>query len=141
MSLTLLQLAGAGTGGTQDALGSLDVPEDGRIVACDWAGYATFDATAENITAEVSFIATNTIATNDARGMISQVRSRFNNISTTGGGVSDMTKFVTFQDLDVSGGERLYLHLIAAAGLVSSVTCIIHLLTRRDTARRSRRRR
>ncbi len=140
MSLILLQLSAAGTGGTEDGAASVDVPEDGELVGVDWAGFATFDATAENLTAELSFIATNTIATNDARGMISQIAARFN-VVTTGGGGFGFNKYVALQDLDVSGGERLYMHLIAAAGLVSRMSCIVHIVSRRSTVRRSRRRR
>jgi hypothetical protein len=140
MGLSLMQLTATGVGGTEDAAAVIDVPEDGHIVGVQWAAYATFDATAENLTCELSFIATNTIATNDARGMISQVRSRFN-VVTSGGGASALNFFVPIPELEVAGGERLYLHLIAAAGLASSCTAIVHLLTSRaGVIRRARRR-
>jgi len=140
MALTLLQLYGAGTGGTQNAIGSLDIPEDGNILGVQWAAYITADADQESMQAEVSFIATNLININDARGMISSIKTGAM-VITTGISFSNINLWAPLNDLNVSGGERIYLHIISTAGVGSFVIAMVHLETRRPTARRSRRRR
>jgi len=140
MSLSLIQLYGSVTGGTENALATVDVPEDGEIVAIDWAVNADLDADGESLSAEVSFIATNTNNINDARGMISVIRGQIS-LTTSGAPVVAINKFVTFPEaLQVSGGERLYLHTVSTAGVNASINAIIHLSTRRPSVRRSRRR-
>ena len=123
MALTLLQMYGAGSGGTENALASIDVPEDGQIVGVQWALEADMDADLEFIRCEVSFIATNTINTNDARGMISAIRGMLN-LTTTGGSFAAINVYVPIPDLDVSGGERLYLHMASSASMTSAVNAM-----------------
>lgn len=141
MPTELIQMWGAGTGGAEDAVGTVDIPFDGNISATDWAVSATFDAIGEFLYAELSFIATNQNNRNDARGVISSIRSEFGAL-TSGGSNTSVNIQRLVNDLRVQGGERLHLHLVASAGLVSNVNLLVHLETRAgNTQRRAGRRR
>jgi len=140
MSVEVIGLFAAGTGGTQDALAQVDVPQDGFLLGLDWDAYAIFDANNESLAVELSFIATNQLLTNDVRGRISSI-SAFNQLLTSGIGVISVQKYVDLQEITVAGGERLYLHLLAVAGVVSTVRCNLHFEMRGGSTRRSARRR
>lgn len=139
MSQTIIHMRGDGTGGTQDAVANIDVPDDGTIEGVEWAGAASLDANGEEFAAELSFIATNQFGTNDSRGQISTIRAGIG-ILTSGGGVTQLSRF-TPMNLDVAGGERLYLHLTASAGVASSIEINLHFRPSRGLPRRSQRRR
>lgn len=139
MSQTIIQMYGAGSGGTESAVANIDIPEDGTIEGIDWAAHAVLNADAEFFIGELSFIATHQTVTNDARGVLSTVRSQMGFI-TSGMGNTSINKYV-FMDVEVAGGERLYLHISAAAGVVSALAALIHFAGRRPVRRRSARRR
>lgn len=144
MPLTLLQLVGAGTSGTtQSDAANIDIPEDGEITAVDmnvWSGSTISSATI--LRAQLSFISSHQIGTNDARGVISEVMMSavFN---TSGAAKGDTTKQVTFSPgLKVSAGERLHVHTNNTGGTATpNFQIMIHLNTDRPVARRARRRR
>jgi len=140
MSVEVIGLFAAGTGGTQDALAQIDIPQDGFLLGVDWDGYAIFDANNESIAVELSFIATTQLLTNDVRGRISSI-SGFNQLLTSGIATMVMQKYVDLKEITVAGGERLYLHILAVAGVVSTVRCNLHFEMRGGTTRRSARRR
>lgn len=139
MALSLISMFAAGTGGTEDGAASIDIPEDGTIVGVKWAVSADLDADQEEVAAELSFIQSGQLTTNDSRGIIDLVRIRMA-LTTSGVSTVSINQF-TPMDLSVAGGERLYLNLLATASTVSSVNAMIHLLTRGAAPRRSRRRR
>ena len=139
MGLTMIQVYAAGTGGTENAAAVVDIPQDGLIRGVEWSVEADLDADQELLSGELSFIATNTLASNDARGMISTFRARLN-LTSSGGSLAAINKFTPIMDLEVSGGERIYLHLNTAAGVTSTVNAIIQLETAVTITRRSRRR-
>lgn len=130
---------GQGAGGTEDAVANIDIPDDGALVGVQVAHAADIDATDEASTVSLSFIATNQLATNDSRGDIIVTRVRSGLVTAEGG--SPFTNFYTPMDIDVSGGERLYIHVVASAGVVTQVSMILHFRFRRPPARRSARRR
>lgn len=140
MSVEVIGMFGAGTGGTENAIASLDIPQDGFLLGCDWDMYAIFDANNESLAVELSFIATNQLLTNDVRGRISSI-SAFNQLLTSGIAVVSVQKYVDFKEITVSGGERLYLHLIGVAGVVSTTRCNLHFEMSGGSTRRSARRR
>lgn len=142
MALELLQMYAAGSGGTEESIASLDIPEDGVITGIKWAADADLDADDDTFAAEVSFLAGNTLNSNDARGMIDSIRHN-NQLVSSGMSGSAINQFTTFSPgLRVAGGERVYLHITTTASTISRVLCIIHLDTDRGTTpRRSRRRR
>lgn len=143
MPTEIIQMWGQGSGGSENAIGTVDIPFDGNISQVAWAFSITFDAIGEFFYAELSFIATDQNARNDARGVISNVRQEFGGIAAaTGVATFGFNVANTINDLRVQGGERLHLHLNASAGLVSNTNLLIHLeTTRGGTQRRAGRRR
>ncbi len=140
MPTEVIGLYGATTGGIEDALAQIDIPQDGVITGVDWDMHADLDADSEAIQIELSFIATNLLDKNDVRGRISSISAEIS-ITTSGAPVVGIAKFVGPMDLAVSGGERLYLHSVSAAGVIGTVRCNIHLdVSGRGIARRSARR-
>ena len=139
MSDTVLQMVAALSGGTENAVANIDIPTDGTIVGVDWAVNFDLDADGENNVTELSFIATGQQATNDARGVISAVAARVA-LVTSGVALASINKYVAL-DIDVAGGERLYLNSAGSAGVSGSVTCLIHFRASRGSPRRSARRR
>jgi len=139
MSLTILQMFGGGTGGTQDAVANIDIPEDGNLVGVQWSIDMDFDAESESLRAELSFIATGQLTTNDARGVISAVRGQLS-FTTSGAMLAAINQAHALPNLQVSGGERLFINLVSASGVTSNINCLIYHETRRQVTRRSRRR-
>lgn len=139
MADTVIKMYAAVTGDTQNALANIDIPEDGTITGVEWAIRADLDADSEHITAELSFIATNQIVTNDVRGVLTMACAQIS-LTTSGIANTQINKYVPMM-VDVAGGERLYINTIAASGVGASVYCMIHFEFRRQVARRSQRRR
>lgn len=141
MSTNIVGIYGAVTGGTQNALASVDIPQDGVITGIDWDVDADLDADTEFLRLELSFISTNQLTTNDVRGRISSIGGRIS-LTTSGVAVTSLQKMVAGLDLPVNGGERLYLHADSTAGVSASARCNVHLdvpirsLTRRSARRR-----
>jgi len=135
----IIGMYGAGSGGTQDSLAVVDVPADGTITGVDWDVTAEQDADGETSSFELSFIATNQLATNDVRSRISSVGAQ---MSLTTSGIAQLViqKFVGPMSIEVSGGERIHLHVTGSAGVGSVVRCNVHVEQDREPRRRSRRR-
>jgi len=142
MPVEVIGMRGIGTGGAENAIASLDIPQDGVITGIDWDGRADVDADGEVIEAELSFIATAQFGTNDVRGRLSSVGAQIS-LTTSGVAHTSLQKFVGPTEIPVAGGERLHLHLNATAGLSSTIRVNIHLDVgrSRDVRRRSARRR
>ena len=140
MSVEVIGLFAGGTGGTQNAVAQIDIPQDGAILGLDWDSHAFFDAALEFLQAELSFIATSLFQTNDVRGRISSVSSAMH-LLTSGVTVVSIQKYVDLKELLVSGGERLYIHLNSTSGVVSQTICNMHFEMAGGSARRSARRR
>lgn len=138
MATQVLAMYATGTGGTEDNAAQMDIPEDGTIESIQVAHSAALNADAEAATAELSFITANQYAQNDSRATIVVSRLR-NGLLTSGGGNSAVT-FAVPMNLDVSGGERLYIHLLGTAGVNQDVNFLIHFNPRGGVRRRSRRR-
>ncbi len=139
MPTNIIHLTAVGSGGTENDIAQFDIPEDGRISGLSWEMSAQLDAT-EVLTAELGFISTNQVGTSDSRGGIDIILLRANQITAVGIVEAYTNKFVTFENLQVAAGERIHLHLVATAGVVSTIHCHIHLETS-VTVRRARRRR
>lgn len=140
MPTDILGMYGNVTGGTQNALAQIDIPQDGVITGIDWDMSADLDADGEFVRAELSFIATNQLGQNDVRGRISSLGAEIS-LTTSGSPVTGVQKFVGPVDLPVAGGERLYLHTASSSGVEGNVICNIHLdVSGRGITRRSARR-
>lgn len=139
MSDTIVTMYGAGTGGTQNAIANIDVQDDGVIVGVQVAHSADLDATDEASTASLSFISTNQIAINDTRGELVVSRLRTGLVTAETGKAAN--NFFVPLNVQVSGGERIYMHFASSAGVITDCTMIIHFAFRRTPPRRSQRRR
>lgn len=127
-------------GGTQDAIAMIDIPQDGFIIGVDWDVNADLDTDGEFVSAELSFIATNQLSSNDVRGRISSVSSRVAFV-TSGYSVIGLQKWLGSFDISVAGGERMFIHVIASAGAVGVVRVNLFVDFSGGTTRRSARRR
>lgn len=141
MATDILGMYGNISGGTQDALASIDIPQDGVITGVDLDLNANLDADDEDVAGEVSFIATNQLSQNDVRGRITSVSAHVA-VLTSGIPVVSTQKFVGPMDLPVAGGERLYLHVVSTASVNGTFRANVHLdVSSRAGSRRSARRR
>jgi len=140
MPTEIIGMFGVVAGDTQDSLAGVDIPQDGFITGIDWDCRWNMDADAENANAELSFIATNQLTTNDVRGRLSSVGTMMS-LTTSGAPVAVAQKFVGPIDIPVAGGERLFLHSVATTGVVGALRCSVHLETGKPAGRRSARRR
>jgi len=125
--------------GSADAAATLDIPEDGTIKGIYITGSALLDASNEAATFEVSFIATNQIVSNDSRATLAILRLRSGLL--TSGAVLGASAAHIPMDVEVAGGERMYVHAVLAGTANADCNAIIFLETRRPITRRSRRRR
>lgn len=121
---SMIMMRGNGTGGVQDALASIDVPQDGLLMSCtmslDFAG----DADGDNVEASVSFGSTSTSA-NDSRQVIC-VGVGSVQLTTSGTTQLGQNWNVTFANgIPVAAGERIFIHIIASASLTSSLTALL----------------
>jgi len=140
VSLEIIGMFGGITGGTQDAIAQIDIPQDGVIRAIDWDMRVDLDTDLEVADAELSFIATSQLTTNDTRGRISSVSSMVAILTAVGASVSVVQKFVGPFELMVSGGERMFLHAVTSSGVVGAVRLNLHfdggaIVTRRSARR------
>jgi len=131
---------GAFTGGTENALAMIDIPQDGFIIGLDWDMRGDLDVDGEFMESELSFIATNQLGTNDVRGRISSISSMVTVLTAVGGHVGQIQKWLSGFDISVAGGERLFLHVITSAGVAGVVRCNIYLDQPGSTRRSARRR-
>jgi len=136
----VIGMYGTISGGTENALASIDIPQDGFIIGIDWDLSVNMDADNENAAAELSFIATNQLSTNDVRGRLSSVSTRLAVLDATGPQAVTVQKWLGSFDLAVSGGERLYLHANSTSGVNGDVRCNL-FVDLGSTVRRSARRR
>lgn len=138
--LEIIGMMGTVSGGTEDALSQIDIPQDGIIRAVDWDAYVNLDADLETAAFELSFIATSQVNTNDTRGRISSIGVMCIVVSATSAYLNSLQKFVGPFELVVAGGERLFLHSAAAAGVTGVVRANLHFDGGAAVTRRSARR-
>lgn len=138
MAQTVLHMVGNGTGGTENAVANIDIPDDGTIEGVHHIVIGDTDADNEQVVSEFSFIATTQYATNDARGVISVMAVRCG-LLTSGAVQGALANYVPM-DIDVSGGERVYLHSVASASVTSTHILDIYFTPTRGLPRRARRR-
>lgn len=142
MSLEIMQMWGLVAGGSQNGLAALDIPANGVLWGIDWAMSALFNADAEELYAEVSFVATAQATSNDVRGIISAIRQQIH-LLTSGVSAMGVNKYVALPTgLNVAGGERLFLNVFSTTGLAGDVNVYVQYEpSARGPARRSSRRR
>lgn len=134
--MSVYKLYAAGTGGTEDSLASIDIQFDGVITAIHAQAMADLDADAETSLVEVSFLSSNTLATNDARGSLIVIGGR---TATPMGGITNWNSGVGPLNIDVTAGERVHLHISAAAGVATSANVFLYVQDGSPAALRRRR--
>jgi len=125
--MSVYKLRIPGTGGTEDSLASLDVQFDGEIVAIAGTMDADLDADAESCACEVSFLSSNSIATNDARGSLFMMRIRLSETTAASGNVSAVSHSVSNLAIPVSAGERIHGHMLSTAAVVCTAHVYIYV--------------
>jgi len=140
MSVEIIGMYALVAGGVQDGVAQIDIPQDGFILGLDWDASIFLNAATEFFKAELSFIATNQLQTNDVRGRISSISADMH-LLTSGANIVSIQKYVDIKELTVSGGERLFFHFDASASTGGDVRCNIHFEMRGGSTRRSARRR
>lgn len=141
MALDVIGMYGGVSGGVEDALAQVDIPQDGVLIGIDWDFSMNLDADGELAQAELSFIATNQINTNDVRGRISSISVVTAVLTSVGSTTIGMQKWLGGFDLPMSGGERLYIHVTSSTGANGTIRCNLFYDssgTMRRSARRGR---
>jgi hypothetical protein len=137
----MIGMFGSISGGTEDSIAQIDIPQDGIIRAIEWSMLVNLDADGESSVAEISFIATNQLAQNDVRGRISSVGVGILAVlSAVGGHTGQVNTFNGPFELIVAGGERLFMHALSTAGVLGSIRTTLHFDGGAATTRRSQRR-
>lgn len=140
MSVGLIQMAATSSGGVENSLASIDIPDDGRILEASIFASVDLDADLEFYTAECSFLATAQLGTNDARGVLVSMR-----VAAAVGAAGSLAPHAVNRldyrpGLMVSAGERLFLHVAATAGVIGILQAhIIFDFVSQRTARMRRR--
>ncbi len=136
--MSVYKLFGALTGSGQNAIASLDVQFDGIITAMMMAADPDFDAADETFAAEISFLSTRTLDSNDSRGSLMVIRGRATLI-TAEPGVSAINVSVSGMRIPVTAGERIYMHGNSGAGVGASTTAFLYVEDTSDPRLRRRR--
>jgi len=140
---SVIKISGTGdVNATTNDVASIDIPEDSLIVGVygliTGAGMATEDLAQ----AEISFLSTNQIGVNDARGSIMEVSVMTNTVTTSGQAQASSELFMSLPDgIPAAAGERVHLHTFGSAGVTPSATFTLYLVTTPGTGRRATRRR
>lgn len=134
----IIQLRANTSGGTESALAAFDVPKDGGIVGVAWSVSPIWDTTLDNGLFQVSFGSTISL-TNDSRQVISNLS--IGNLVFTAGGtyVAGGSFHDAIPDVQVSMGERIFLHSASAAAMVATVIALVQFTFDLDQPRARRR--
>ena len=140
--VTPIKIFGAGTisVATND-VAAIDIPEDGEILAILGTLNASGMDDADRASCELSFLSTNQIQINDARGSILEVSIR-SVLSTNGGLIAAESVALSFSPgsgIPVNAGERIHLHTEGTTGVTPTGMFMIYLSAGR--AKRASRRR
>lgn len=101
------------------ALATIDVPQDGRIVGVEWNVSGGITGADFDVAVQLSFGSSSSVATNDARQVISMCRVA-QDFTTSGASPTACQYYSNTPNVRVFGGERIYLH---ATGTAITVVC------------------
>lgn len=133
--MSVYKLYADGTGGTEDGIAQLDIQFVGIINAILLGIQADVDADGEVARGELSFISTNAVANNDTRGSLAMVGQRA--IGTVAD-ISSSVVSIPGINIPVNAGERLWLHIVAAASVVSNCWAYVYVDDGGEDLRRRR---
>lgn len=122
---SIIQMVAAGAGGTEQDIATIDIPQNGSILGCQWSCNCDLDADAEVFEAQISF-GSSSAGQNDARQVISSIRMGGGILTAVGAVPQHWNYYCPVPDLPVFAGERIHMHLIATAGVTSNVRCLLH---------------
>lgn len=129
---------------TTNSAAAIDISQDSVITGIQGIiqGEYTTPATGSvYVGAELSFLSTNQININDARGSLCEVVASGVILSTEGGYKLSECIYLSHLDVNVAAGERIHLHTISSvANLVGQATFLLGL-SATGVARRAPRRR
>lgn len=134
---SVLTMFGLITGGTQNALAQLDVPFTTDLTGISWCLDVDCDADNEYCQCQIGFSSTFNSA-NDSRSVVDTIIMRFA-LTTSGVYMPFQNVYRPLPDLQVMGGERLYLNVVGNAGNIGQVWA--HLNISGDLDKPSSRRR
>ena len=153
---TIIKVSGAITANsTQNDIASIDIPEDGEILCVGGVilgiyspSPSTFANFGPQLSAELSFLSTNQIGANDARGTIAGIAVSgfilFSETTETGGGgckLSEQASICPPEGITIQAGERIHLHGVSnAANLTATATFLLYIKTRGGGRRAVKRR-
>jgi len=140
VATNIIGMYGPITGGTENAIATITLPQTGHLIGIDWDVHVTLDA-AEFTSVELSFIATALLLVNDARGRISSMGISTAAPTLVGFAPVTLQKWLGPFDLAVSSGERIYIHASSTAGVTGSARCNLYMDFVGGAPRRSARRR
>lgn len=106
-----------------DGMASIDVPHDGRLVGIDWAVNAAASAADFAIGIQLSFGSVSQLAVNDTRSVISSVVVG-TDLTTSGAALTHVNKYVKLPDIQVGMGERIYIHAVGTAIVITVRACL-----------------
>lgn len=119
---SVIMLRGTGTGGTESAVASIDVPQDGFLLGCWFTMTADCDADNDVSVTQISFGSANSTA-NDSRQIIAECRVSAQ-LTTSGSPMTSQNYYVDFHNgLPVGAGERIFMHINASASLTTTAVC------------------
>lgn len=142
MITEVIRVAGVGTiSVTTNDVAAIDIPEDGTIDAVSITIEGQGMTSEDLAQAELSFLSTNQIGSNDARGSIALAQIGTCTITTSGLSSKVFTLFVAIPGgLSVNAGERIHLHTGASTGVTPVASADIYF-TGKGSSRRATRRR
>ena len=140
--VSTIKIFGVGTVSVfTNSVAAIDIPEDGEIVAIVGTVQGMGMGADDTATAELSFLSTNQIDTNDARGSILEVSTRTGAVSTNGQAKSSDNIALSIPDgLPVNAGERVHLHTRGSAAVTPEGVFTLYLRTTGGGRRVGRRR-
>jgi hypothetical protein len=126
MAMTIYKLYANASG---DSVASLDVQLDGEIMALHMSAQAIgVNAADEGVTAELSFLSTNTFNANDVRGSL-MIVSVVSGMLTSGMGKMADNSQISSLEIPLNAGERIHLHVLDI-GTLTGRSCQAYLYVR-----------
>jgi len=123
---TIIQMRGAITGGSENAIAAIDVPMNGNLIYVSWHATIAYDTDGDYAQFQLSFGSSHSIA-NDARQVLSNcLVGAFESVTAVGVVPAGINVGFPIPDVPVGMGERLYVHSLAAAAIVGAVTALLH---------------
>ena len=110
---------------TGAAAASIDIPDDGLLLGIDLEVEGELNADQEEAIASVEFGATVARETNDARTVLAVAHAKIGLLTSGGGSNIGRTHITYGEGIKVFGGERLYLHTAADAGVLKNARALL----------------